>query len=1222
MAKKKGKSASSNRGYATTSVPSRQTTNNSASKGNTANTKNNKPTSGPQKNSNSLELNHPDIITVVLDEETKSIRDAALRTSSQFLQNWIVELRLRKNIQASSLSEESSRQTLLGLLSSWMQTLPKCDPSLPRPDPSSVKRHLWSSYLSLVGMGFDSADVFSVLALMPLATLEDYAVTLSSEMLKRGTPFKLPTPQNSSKQQVFAALIEPLQHERPLQPVKNRTVEPVKRSEPVSSESELTSDDLITEDVPDYDLTTQYVRIRLRMLQLTISKLGKTPRYTKLQERLDSITKQYLFSAKEANAVFAKEKDQFMAQLKAQREVRLREKARMEAIQKENELERQKEHAAEAAVEGSNTKTEEEEDQPIFSDLFSEEQNESEQQETGASMPASQYNILHLPVAHTASQASNILQTELKKIDSSLTVNYTPRAIGSGCWVCTCIVRCSSGQKTYAMEDGVAVSTKQAAIDYSSIPALFELVYPSVKEVTRRLNGAYKEKFSILVLQEESKRLAEDKEFSEKLNPLVQDKLQKLSYEDASKNLMLSSSPAKVEEEKPFVLPDEVMECWKERLSSEAHANMLKIRDSLPIAAYRETILESLRDSNLLILSGETGCGKSTQLPAFLLEDAVQRGEHVRIFVTEPRRISAISLASRVSHELGEKHHYHRRALVGYSVRLDSKYNQYTPLVYVTTGVFLRLMEDSRQLSSVTHLVIDEVHERGIDSDFLLVHIKRLLRTHPNLKVIVMSATVDTERFQQYLSANVISVPGKTFPVESYFLEDVIERTGYILPETELEESEDVDADESAQDSSVNNRQTLQSFYVDSRYDAVTLKTLFHYNEKLMHYDLILSLLEYVFNPENASFNTSVLVFFPGISEILRVNDMLAAHPLFSDTQTYRIFILHSSISTAEQQVVFERLPTGCKKIVLSTNIAETGVTIPDITCVIDTGVHREMRYNSRRSLSRLTDTFISRANAKQRRGRAGRVQEVCLQKYGISEYEFCRKKQLNPNVLNMAENLKVQTLSQLCGTLLVLPKHTSASPSSLLTYDKPTKRCSCSRFVQVPHEFNTQSTNTDLVSAVIAAAFYPNILKLDAQAHGRWRTITTNKPVSIHSSSVNHVLNHVTKGHRVEGQPEFLVYTSLMSSSRTNRDYASLVGPTNTRYLLLLCGLDADIRVSNAAAKIDRLSFHLDSPTSAAAFRILRALMGHLLQAYLRKPKTRTTNLEQLRLLFEVLSN
>ncbi|KAF1930304.1 ATP-dependent RNA helicase A [Didymella exigua CBS 183.55] len=442
---------------------------------------------------------------------------------------------------------------------------------------------------------------------------------------------------------------------------------------------------------------------------------------------------------------------------------------------------------------------------------------------------------------------------------------------------------------------------------------------------------------------------------------------------------------------------------WAQKAATQSYQHMLVGRMNLPVYGFRESILSTIDKNQVTIVCGETGCGKSTQIPSFILEHQLSQGKACKVYCTEPRRISAISLAQRVSEELGEgpKDLGSTRSLVGYAIRLESKTSAQTRLIYATVGVVLRMLEGPKGLREVTHLVIDEVHERSIDTDFLLIILRTLMDRRPELRVILMSATVDAARFSRYLNdAPILNVPGRTFPVQTQFLEDAIELTHYAGSTEDARKNGNSSGDDDDEEI------TSEKSGIPSKlpgYSPATRNVLSTYDEYAIDYDLIVRLIEAVaYDPQLSRFSSAVLVFLPGIAEIRQLNDMLAGHPSFSSN--WLIYPLHSTISSDDQQAAFLFPPLGCRKIVIATNIAETGVTIPDITCVIDTGKHKEMRFDERRQLSRLAQSFIARANAKQRRGRAGRVQEgLCFHLFTKYRHDNLMMDQQTPEMLRLS---------------------------------------------------------------------------------------------------------------------------------------------------------------------------------------------------------------------------
>jgi ATP-dependent RNA helicase DHX29 len=334
-------------------------------------------------------------------------------------------------------------------------------------------------------------------------------------------------------------------------------------------------------------------------------------------------------------------------------------------------------------------------------------------------------------------------------------------------------------------------------------------------------------------------------------------------------------------------------------------------------------------------------------VPAFILEHELLKGKPCKIYCTEPRRISAISLARRVSEELGERKNDlgTSRSLVGYAIRLESNTSKETRLVYATTGIVMRMLEGSNDLREVTHIVLDEVHERTIDSDFLLIVLRKLMVKRPDLKVVLMSATVDADRFSKYLDgAPVLRVPGRTFPVQVQYLEDAVELTGYSLDNGQQEKLTDLDDDVDVGDAPLSDSAKAENTKMLRGYTSKTRNTIAQIDEYRIDFELVTQLLaKLAVDTRFEKYSKAILVFLPGIGEIRQLNDMLVGHPQFSSN--WYVYPLHSTIASEDQEAAFLVPPPGTRKIVLATNIAETGITIPDVTCVVDTGKHREMRF-------------------------------------------------------------------------------------------------------------------------------------------------------------------------------------------------------------------------------------------------------------------------------------
>ncbi|XP_049640202.1 putative ATP-dependent RNA helicase DHX57 [Suncus etruscus] len=484
-------------------------------------------------------------------------------------------------------------------------------------------------------------------------------------------------------------------------------------------------------------------------------------------------------------------------------------------------------------------------------------------------------------------------------------------------------------------------------------------------------------------------------------------------------------------------------EQFREKQNSSQFQAILRERQSLPAWGERVTILKLLKQHQVLVVSGMTGCGKTTQIPQFILDESLQGppGKVANIICTQPRRISAISVAERVAKERGEK----VGLSVGYQIRLESVKSSSTRLLYCTTGVLLRRLEGDAGLRGVTHVIIDEVHERTQESDFLLLVLKDLVRQRPSLLVILMSATVNTELFSEYFgSCPVVTIPGRTFPVHQFFLEDAIAMTRYVLQSgspyarsgkpltkeqvrarrqrTAMEEVEedlrlalqlDPEDDADVPKDSVPDQQ-LDFKQLLARYRGISksvIRTMSILDFEKVNLELIEALLEWIVSGKHSYSMGAILVFLPGLAEIKTLYEQLQANALFNNKRSQRcvIYPLHSSLCSEEQQAVFVRPLKGITKIILSTNIAETSITIDDVIYVIDSGRMKEKRYDASKGMESLEDTFISQANALQRKGRAGRLASgVCFHLFTSHHFHHQLLKQQLPEIQRVP-------LEQLC---------------------------------------------------------------------------------------------------------------------------------------------------------------------------------------------------------------
>ncbi len=359
----------------------------------------------------------------------------------------------------------------------------------------------------------------------------------------------------------------------------------------------------------------------------------------------------------------------------------------------------------------------------------------------------------------------------------------------------------------------------------------------------------------------------------------------------------------------------------------------------LPVTQRRDDIAAAIRDHQVVIVAGETGSGKTTQLPKICLE--LGRGtDGTLIGHTQPRRIAARSVAERIASELGTE----LGDLVGYQVRFTDRTSKAGRVKVMTDGILLAELQRDRELRKYDTIIIDEAHERSLNIDFLLGYLRRLLPRRPDLKLIITSATIDVERFARHFDAPVVEVSGRTYPVEVRY------RPLLELPEDD-EEGEPVQRDQT-----------------EAIKQAVTELA--------------------------AEGPGDVLVFLPGEREIRDTADELA------DLPRTEIVPLYSRLSAAEQHRVFSSHPMSVRRVVLATNVAETSLTVPGIRYVVDTGVARISRYSSRTKVQRLPIEPISQASARQRSGRCGRVEAgIAIRLYSEEDFD-ARPEFTDPEIL------------------------------------------------------------------------------------------------------------------------------------------------------------------------------------------------------------------------------
>ncbi|XP_034751396.1 3'-5' RNA helicase YTHDC2 isoform X2 [Etheostoma cragini] len=590
-------------------------------------------------------------------------------------------------------------------------------------------------------------------------------------------------------------------------------------------------------------------------------------------------------------------------------------------------------------------------------------------------------------------------------------------------------------------------------------------------------------------------------------------------------------------------------------------------RRSLPVHERQKEIIQLIRENKVVLVMGETGSGKTTQIPQFLLDECSRNGEPCRIFCTQPRRLAAIAVAERVAAERGES----VGQTVGYHIRLESRVSPKTLLTFCTSGVFLRtLMAGDASLTTVTHVIVDEVHERDGLTDFLLTKMREVLQKIPTLKLILSSAALDIELFHQYFgSCPVIHLKGRLFEVRELFLEDILRLTGFnnkdlrkYKEETQRKEKKqkrlmewceavesgsaetqrsEVSALGFLQDSSYVDRgdntfnkppdndaeqlepwlqkemdSCISNVFLNEDQDAfiqlfnlilyenvnvdyrhsdtgtsplmaaagrgfltqmeqllnmgadINLKAsngwtaldfakhfqqmdamdllkssiplgevsklgestlvqcgsaemsteeqellkLYHhsFDDEWVDLDLIMDLLNNICSTTSEG---AVLIFLPGYDDIVALRGrILYDDKRFSNhSERYQVFTLHSDMQTLDQKKAMKTSPPGIRKIILSTNIAETSITINDVIFVIDSGKVKEKSFDTLSHVSMLKTVWISKASALQRKGRAGRCRPgICFHLFSRLRFNNMLEFQV-PQLLRMPlQELCLQT--------------------------------------------------------------------------------------------------------------------------------------------------------------------------------------------------------------------
>lgn len=373
---------------------------------------------------------------------------------------------------------------------------------------------------------------------------------------------------------------------------------------------------------------------------------------------------------------------------------------------------------------------------------------------------------------------------------------------------------------------------------------------------------------------------------------------------------------------------------------TDAAVPTISYPDALPVTARKDDIAEAIRDNQVVIIAGETGSGKTTQIPKICLE--LGRGRRGFIGHTQPRRIAARTVAERIAAELDQK----IGESVGYAIRFDDRVSETTAVKLMTDGILLAEMQRDRFLNKYDTIIIDEAHERSLNIDFLLGYLKRLLPKRPDLKVIITSATIDPESFAAHFAdadgnpAPIIEVSGRTYPVEIRYRPLEFEAGGKVVDQDPL----------------------------DGLTEAI---------EELMREG-----------------DGDILCFFPGERDIRDAMEAIEG----KKWKNVEVTPLFGRLSNQEQHRVFSEHRG--RRIVLATNIAETSLTVPGIRYVVDTGTARISRYSTRTKVQRLPIEPISQASANQRSGRCGRVADgIAIRLYSEQDFES-RPEFTDPEIL------------------------------------------------------------------------------------------------------------------------------------------------------------------------------------------------------------------------------
>lgn len=426
------------------------------------------------------------------------------------------------------------------------------------------------------------------------------------------------------------------------------------------------------------------------------------------------------------------------------------------------------------------------------------------------------------------------------------------------------------------------------------------------------------------------------------------------------------------------------------------YPEMQHVRARLPAYQHRDLIIESIHNHQVVVITGHTGCGKSTQIPQYILDDMIDKGagKNCNIVCTQPRRVAAMGVASRVAEERCEV----LGGTVGYVIRMESVRSADTRITFCTVGVLLRLLLSDPLLDVFSHVIVDEVHERSVEIDYLLLVLRRLCGRRPGLKVILMSATVTASQFVEYFHQGsdtsdrlvtplppIHEIAGRTFNVTEYFVEDVLQMSQYPISNRELLKKSKLQPSEveSSSSSSAFLNNESENYLEESEMERPAevpdpaMDRYSRFNDDVINHRLIVHVTTWIHTQQSRSLDEAVLIFLPGSEDIYSAARQLSGS---SSGASLHVLPLHSSLPAAAQKEVFRPPPSGKRKVILATNVAETSVTIDDVVYVIDLGRVKQTEYDAESQITSLKVTWAAWDALLQRKGRAGRVKEgICF---------------------------------------------------------------------------------------------------------------------------------------------------------------------------------------------------------------------------------------------------